>query len=171
MTILYLYVLTKLRAIYVNHVLGPPLLRRACVLQEHFLSRRFLYFGSQQLLWDCRQMFASEAYSQGLPPGMSLPALSKTFECYLTVGPDVKRPEKVHYLLCDLVQHYSRCVLTLEKDKFVAISGIVKEMLKWQNDTYLAGLWWYQLPSQLLWKAERPEKLSESPQNLYRAPS
>jgi hypothetical protein len=125
-----------------------------------------LFFGSQQLLWDCRQMFASEAYPQGLPPGMSLPALPKTFEGYVTVGPDIKRPEKIDYLWCDLVQHYSRCVLTLEKDKFVAISGIVKEMLKWQNDAYLAGLWWYQLPSQLLWKAERPEKLSESPPNL-----
>ncbi|KIW27803.1 uncharacterized protein PV07_07510 [Cladophialophora immunda] len=50
-----------------------------------------------------------------------------------------------------VVEKYSGCDLTREdEDKFVAISGLAKNL--GPPEDYLAGLWKYDLPYQLLWK-------------------
>jgi len=65
--------------------------------------------------------------------------------------------------------NYSKCQITREEDKLVAISGMAQRMHQVTNDIYLAGLWRSSLPHNLLWsvlsssRASRPIK--------YRAPS
>ena len=44
-----------------------PLSRRGWVFQERWLTPRVLHFGSDQLLWECCQLNASEAYPHGIP--------------------------------------------------------------------------------------------------------
>ena len=40
-----------------------------------------------------------------------------------------------------IVQHYSRCKLTFNEDKFPAVSGLARVLHLQTNDQYLAGLW------------------------------
>jgi hypothetical protein len=40
-----------------------------------------------------------------------------------------------------IVQHYSRCKLTFNEDKFPAVSGLAREFHLQTYDQYLAGLW------------------------------
>lgn len=44
-----------------------PLARRGWVFQERWLTPRILHFSSDQLLWECCELNASEAYPQGIP--------------------------------------------------------------------------------------------------------
>ena len=44
-----------------------PLSRRGWVFQERWLAPRILHFSSDQLLWECSELNASEAYPRGIP--------------------------------------------------------------------------------------------------------
>ena len=44
-----------------------PLSGRGWVFQERWLAPRILHFGSDQLLWECCELNASEAYPRGIP--------------------------------------------------------------------------------------------------------
>ncbi|CAF9911112.1 hypothetical protein IMSHALPRED_009928 [Imshaugia aleurites] len=46
---------------------NTPLSRRGWVFQERWLTPRILHFSSDQLLWECCELNASEAYPQGIP--------------------------------------------------------------------------------------------------------
>jgi hypothetical protein len=54
------------------------------------------------------------------------------------------------------IRIYSRCHLTKEQDKLVAISAIAREIQPIIQGEYLAGLWRRYLPFQLLWIAHHP---------------
>jgi hypothetical protein len=51
----------------------------------------------------------------------------------------------------DIVENYTRCNLTVETDKLVALSGIALEIQKLVADEYVAGMWREHLIYQLLW--------------------
>jgi hypothetical protein len=129
-----------------THFRRSPLLERSWVLQEYFLSGRFVHF-ADQVFWECRELYASEEYTFGLPQGMtrSEPSL-KSF------GEVVARPVPgdIYRLWTKIVNHYSHCKLTVEKDKLVAISAIAKILQPLLDDVYIAGLWKKQLLEQLL---------------------
>jgi hypothetical protein len=57
-----------------------------------------------------------------------------------------------------LVEAYSGCKLTFEKDKLIAISGIARMMEDDIDCEYLAGMWRKDLEHQLLWKVTKPMK-------------
>jgi hypothetical protein len=56
----------------------------------------------------------------------------------------------------ETVSAYTKCGLTKEQDKLIAISGIADYFEKKMKDDYLAGLWRSVLPYQLLWRVEDP---------------
>lgn len=64
---------------------------------------------------------------------------------------------------------YSRCALTKETDKLVALSGLSKELQRVLQDDYLAGLWRRDLECQLLWEV-RSSYHGRRP-SVYVAPS
>jgi hypothetical protein len=51
----------------------------------------------------------------------------------------------------DLVDHYSQCGLTFDKDKLIAISGLVNRVGQFTNVGYAAGLWEDCVHRGLLW--------------------
>lgn len=60
------YVLSNAQ-LWKHAVFARPVSRRAWVMQERFLAPRILHFGTDQVLRECRQLYASEQYPRGLP--------------------------------------------------------------------------------------------------------
>jgi len=56
-----------------------------------------------------------------------------------------------HQVWSHVIDAYSRCKLTMQSDKLVAISGIAKYMKSIISDQYIAGLWKTYLASEILW--------------------
>lgn len=87
--------------------------------------------------------------------------------------------KKLYQYWYKLVKQYSACGLTEEKDKLVAISGIVDEVENLTGDRCLAGVWRRDMPRCLFWKVDWPgeysylrEDFPEKPQPTHwRAPS
>jgi len=72
-------------------------------------------------------------------------------------------------LWSNIVLEYTRCNLTMESDKLVAISGVAQMIRRLLKDEYLAGLWRKWLPYHLLWYKENPNDTGRSA--VYRAPT
>lgn len=155
-----------------------PLLKRGWVLQERILSRRSLHFCKHELLWECRELAASETYPPGLPEickssqsDVKLKELSGSESYgespkYLIDGAQ-KTPKGVAYdRWATWISLYSRTQLTQESDKLVAISALAKCTRTALADVYLAGLWKSVFTDQLVWYGVDS---TSSPQ--YRAPS
>jgi hypothetical protein len=53
-----------------------------------------------------------------------------------------------------VVERYSKTVLTKEKDKLIALSGIAQMMASQIRGRYIAGMWEKYLASQLLWRVD-----------------
>ncbi|KAF1961673.1 HET-domain-containing protein, partial [Byssothecium circinans] len=113
------------------------LCKRAWVLQERFLSSRTFHFTEGHVYWETIEGVYSEE------------------------GPITP----VEW--SRLVEMYTRCGLTKEEDKLIAISGLAKRIHIKSNVGYLAGLWADRLHSGLLWMTEveplRKPTLSRAP--------
>lgn len=127
-----------------------PLDKRGWVLQERLLSPRIVYFGTDQLYWECasvtqRQdgkcrvdsndiLVSGEAFKDVLDPNASLsPRRASSFE------PRFWQWYKV-------VRQYTRRSLTYDTDMLPAISGIAKAFqaqLRSRHDCPVCRFWWY----------------------------
>jgi hypothetical protein len=150
--------------------------KRAWYVQERLLSPRQIHFASQQLYWECRRQAACETLPGGFLPSMiAEPGLAASYQmkrfastlAQLSTGNrpcDEANNNLNASLNCDdsanteiytgwrhTAASYSKCALTVQRDKLIAISGVAKEMSKVVNDQYLAGIWRSQLPAILLW--------------------
>lgn len=132
-------------------VFGCELGTRGWVIQETLLAPRTLYFGHDQVFWDCLGHRACEAYP-ALWIGQSY--LNKLGRMTEDMYPNnCVLENRLHKFLRweTLVQEYSSCSLTFpEKDKLVALSGIAKAF--GDPADYLAGLWPDNLGILLLWE-------------------
>lgn len=70
-----------------------------------------------------------------------------------------------------ILETYTKCSLTQDTDKLVAISAITQNIQPLVNDTYLAGLWVRYLPYQLLWFRYFPKGNRRNPSKSYVAPT
>ena len=158
------------------HLGHSPLNRRAWVVQERILAPRVLYYGKEQLLWECVELDACETYPDGLPhadPGrwkgidLDVEFLSKI----LALEPE--RKQSMYEFWHEVVRIYTLCDLTRPEDKLVAISGLAKRVQRCLGDEYIAGLWRESLPSELLWGVGKGDlnKRPSTRSNLYRAPT
>ena len=164
---------------------NAPLNQRAWVVQERLLAPRIMHFSSQQIYWECRTCRASETLPKGLPerPTFKIGApsiedegndwqktIKKTKElCVRLKSPPTPRKYMEVRQWDEIVSAYTKCGLTKEKDKLIAISGIADCFEEKMKDDYLAGLWRSVLPYQLLWRVEDPAS-TRRPEE-YRAPS
>ncbi|KAE9381081.1 HET-domain-containing protein [Stipitochalara longipes BDJ] len=153
-----------------------PLLRRGWVVQEHVLSRRFFHFDVQQVIFECRQGFVSEQYPEGIPTGVPLltEPLQKSEEPLCLVLPiaySSYNAQELYDFWARLVEYYSKCSLTIDTDKLVAISGIAKRLQDLLHDVYYAGIWKGQLPVCLLWRVQNLVKDEAAPPSAYLAPT
>ncbi|KAH7095133.1 heterokaryon incompatibility protein-domain-containing protein [Paraphoma chrysanthemicola] len=153
--------------------------KRGWVFQERILSPRVLYFGRNQLFWECRQHRACEAHPMGLPPvydSLNSTDLKRSLDLgqYAVVSfemPTHQIDDRYH-LWTLAIWAYSKTNLTNSDDKLIALSGIVKPFAHLLNDEYLVGMWRRRLEHQLTWfPVMSPGSTVSACQRSYRAPS
>ena len=147
------------------------------------LTARTLHFGSSQLSWECRTLNASETCPEGLPP-LFQERLDSNLKRWVPETRDEVRQLSsqfshdsnlsAYWAWKEVVKLYSRCEVTYERDKLVALSGTAKQLSTLLGDDYLAGLWRRCLPSHLLWYARGSKQGNGRPSrrpSTYRAPT
>ncbi|KAK7905911.1 hypothetical protein LTR67_000635 [Exophiala xenobiotica] len=172
-----------------NSLLDTPLHTRAWALQERLLSPRTIYFGQEQMFWECRCEMACEAYPKGIPPPfrnqrmrswrqsdkMLDPANRKSQQVSLrswlpawvwsrnSVSDD-RQPHWAYNIWSRTIERYMECDLTFGRDKLVAISGIAQKLAQVTGESYLAGHWDNPLLAQsLLWYVPSRRQANSKP--------
>ncbi|KAI1374788.1 HET-domain-containing protein [Hypoxylon crocopeplum] len=126
-----------------------PLLTRGWVFQERLLSPRFLHFGRDELLWDCRETMLCECRQR--PPDLP----------YNQVGM-AKGDDLLTHKWRKFIEFYCSLSLTYQTDKLPALSGLARQMGEHRPGTsYLAGLWSDSLDLDLLWMPYGSEHAQE----------
>jgi hypothetical protein len=150
----------------VNEPLDDPvwedfaLLRRGWVYQERLLSRRVLYFGKHELLWECNGMTGCECCDPtsrihnnrpskgiwGLEPVSRAKSRHDGFAPLGLGGQDLDWRSKGNLTdsdpWCYCVVKFLILSLTFEKDIFPALSGLAERMKRYRPGCgYSAGLW------------------------------
>ncbi|KUJ24391.1 HET-domain-containing protein, partial [Mollisia scopiformis] len=148
---------------------SEPLSTRGWVVQERLLSPRICHFSGTQIIWECNEAFASESFPLGFTSNdhkfnirnlRGLTSLTTSSEDHLKW--DCWR---------DVIRHYSSAGLSFERDKLVAISGIIRRMRDVFQTEYLAGLWWKGIEYQLLWAVHREGKNMPTRSSVFIAPT
>lgn len=155
-----------------------PLLRRGWVFQERLLSVRTVYFGEDQLYWECGELCASEMYPVGGPWDASLiekdngilehnttildqafMVLSGRIKNYYAIlksraphaGVALDSPVFLQ-VWATILENYTRGCLTFDRDRLVAISGVARQLCNGtKEESYILGLWRSYFPQLLLW--------------------
>lgn len=158
-----------------------PLDTRGWVLQERLLSPRILYYGQQQLYWECAEVTlrqdgkAPDVATDDLRAGVDLKqALDFNSPLPFANNPiflreyrasDLTQFEKGARLLqwYNVVCEYTIRHLTYQSDKLPAITGIAKAFQRRTGYTYLAGLWKEDLITGILWYVVEPSDEIISP--------
>jgi hypothetical protein len=159
-----------------NRTEKAPASSRGWILQERILAPRVIHFGPNQILWECRELAATEVYPSGIPQSGAL--TDYNLKAKIPQITEANKPFAATTIMRwwgKIVDKYSNMNLTQPDDKLPALSGIAKEMERLLIRTspnsggvrYLAGLWDINFLEQLLWRSyrggTRPAK--------YRAPS
>ena len=128
------------------------LLERGWVLQERLLAPRVVYFGKDEVLWQCNEQLACESWPDKIPNFIfDTPRFSDDFHIPLIYSRfrdfhsnwfmSGEQQDKVRAVWYSIVMFYSHCQLSQEGDKLVAISGIAKYVGEYLHGEYMAGLW------------------------------
>lgn len=147
-----------------------PLHKRGWVYQEILLAPRVLFFGANQVLWECLATKNSEFHSLIDEPAI-IGGVKWNLEKLLEAGGDSQKGGMPLSLLTSwivLVEKYSGCVFTRPSDKLFAFSGIAKLFQDYSKDVYIAGMWKSRLPEMMAWYVEALQPILDS---TYRAPS
>lgn len=162
---------------------AEPLSTRAWTLQERHLARRTLFFGREQMFWECQVLVADE-YGRRTPRGDNLfgiaeescsPSLPESTSADLT--PHLRK--KPFDTWNHVIEHYIKMDLTKESDRLPAVSGLAAAIGDVTGDEYIAGIWLRDLDTGLLWSRCLYDPRSSplwtcselSRPKLYRAPS
>jgi hypothetical protein len=164
-------------ASFLEGTFKEPATLRAWTLQEDLLSQRRLYFGTMSTTFAC----VEAKWQDGGPMNSTVEPLLKLNMHLLTNPSDPGAQDTNWRHWHSLVEEYTQRNLTVPEDRSIAIAAIaedfyllalrpsisVKELFP---QPYLAGLWLYNLPFDLLWhiKARGSPPLRPHP---HRAPS
>ena len=154
-------------------IIIEPLDSRAWCLQERFLSRRILEFGSFQTRWNCqyREVLTDGfKHSDSVTKQRSDRVFKQGLELLLNYR-HMKFPTSSRFdVWGDLVRLYSHRTLSLPSDRLPAISGIATLFANTFGNEYVAGHWRSDLARELLWTVSNRPGSSMRPVN-YIAPS
>jgi hypothetical protein len=108
----YYEIFPSLNRSFNHHVLESPLCPRAWVVQEHFLSKRNIHFGTGEIFWECGQQLISAS------SWASLRLKDQNLSMYI---PSLKRaasePSTNRYgLWTAIIEQYPKCAMTCPKD-------------------------------------------------------
>ena len=142
-----------------------PLTQRAWALQERYLSRRTLFFGEKQMLWQCEETVDTEdgeghidrgyrienILETALPPSVNSQCSSSPSALHSEPSEtDVRTARSSlkwtlhHHNYTDwyaMVAKYSKCDITRGSDRLPALSGVAAVLAEAYDDSYCAGLW------------------------------
>ena len=138
-----------------------PLDQRGWTMQERFLSRRIIEYGTRQTRWSCRKHMDSKYPTDGFKNNAvynnkrSDYLFIRGLELVLTEGGentvDLEQFENHLQFWHHLIRIYTDRSLSESKDRLPAVSGIAASFAKLLRDTYCAGLWRSRLATELLW--------------------
>ncbi|KAI9641903.1 hypothetical protein NHQ30_009771 [Ciborinia camelliae] len=143
-----------------------PLANRGWTLQEEVLSPRTLYYGLQQIHWQCLRQYSSadgiHDYDVHWKRAFRYERIKdRIFKQTHSPDHDPHDPKNINQLLIEyhdeMVVDYCSRSLTFPSDKFPAFSGIatlVHNELRhggYLNSVYLAGIWSSHLREGLIW--------------------
>jgi hypothetical protein len=146
-----------------GQMLDTPLNHRAWVMQEQQLSPRILHFGKHQLFWHCwggvgGRGQACETFPTGTPNALGFQRAHQYF-LQTALTPEEREMWQINPLLQWhlLIMAYSRCDITKNTDRLIAISGLARAfatILGLNDQDYAAGLWLPHLASSLCWRGD-----------------
>ncbi|PPQ68506.1 hypothetical protein CVT26_003445, partial [Gymnopilus dilepis] len=129
-----------------------PLLLRAWVFQERFLSARTVHMHASEMVWVCDVMQRCECKDlDGTTRDGDGWSASK--DRILTLSGTGNK--EIHGLWRTIVEDMTLLDLTYESDRLPALSGLASRIAKYlpRNERYLAGLWEGDLARDLLWES------------------
>ncbi|KAH7092099.1 heterokaryon incompatibility protein-domain-containing protein [Paraphoma chrysanthemicola] len=147
---------------------------RGWVLQERLLSPRIIYFGRQQLYWECAEstsrqdgraadvatddLRSDRSFKANLDPNGPLPFSSIPLRPHdlRSTYPDQFKQEASLLRWYNIVEEYTTRNLTYQSDKLPALSGIAKKFQDLTGYEYLAGIWKINILSGILWRVTQP---------------
>ncbi|KAK5637170.1 hypothetical protein RRF57_012882 [Xylaria bambusicola] len=150
---------------------------RGWTLQETLLAPRTLWFGQQQLVFECAEgsvseagrniciaeMYRSKGYIQKLR-GQPIPfwrrrllTLLRSFNIPLAILLPVPSPYHALKAKIQIIQNYTSRHLSKSTDALPALSGLASEFYRATGDTYVAGLWKSNIVEGLGWARTRRE--------------
>jgi hypothetical protein len=127
---------------------------------ERMLAPRVLHFAHNQIFWDCGTLSACESLPKGLPlPLDDVASTDRHWRGRLQESSSLAHAplsgandDSLEGFWSASVLNYTRCNLTSQSDKSVAIWSIAKLVRDASGDEYGAGLWAKALEEQLSWK-------------------
>lgn len=134
-----------------RRVLGGPLNQRAWAFQERILAPRIVHFARDQIWWQCRDHVRSEFFHPEAPYRLlcvNKPIANKLINVHQSTAEEANR------IWLDIVGEYSGSALTYASDRLVALAGVASrlgQIMDWDPNSYVAGLWTHDLPTNLLW--------------------
>ncbi|CAM1509620.1 Fc.00g033590.m01.CDS01 [Cosmosporella sp. VM-42] len=129
-----------------------PISRRGWTLQESWLSRRMLIYGSRQVVWRCRE--SSKADGGQAPYQIRQ---QHDFESPVDSSSRLSFRHGWRTLLSDFASRQ----LGDPTDKLNALQGIVEDLEDQTGDEYLAGLWRSDMIGGLSWYQDMTNKGAE----------
>lgn len=112
--------------------------QRGWVFQERMLSTRVVHFLRGELFWECRERTWCECRSD-----------EERWE-----GRRVQVPRTIESMeWAELIRSYCETEFSKEPDRLQALASVAKRYGAAHGKTYLAGMWFEDLPSTFLWMA------------------
>ncbi|KAL9618936.1 MAG: hypothetical protein Q9160_006400 [Pyrenula sp. 1 TL-2023] len=165
---------------------ADPICRRAWTLQEALLSKRAVYFTSDELRWECNTWQYCQCGQIAKKYPLKLDSEEWQYEWYRLWRLDdfcpVNSIEDAYFVWNCMLEYYTGRKLSKEQDRLVALSGLARrfadvlEQSFSTKDTYLAGMWKGAFLTQLLWyvvlRSHSIERdLKHDRPSVWRAPS
>jgi len=145
-------------------ILKTNLQKSAWTMQQTVLPERLLYYGDEQLYWNCQTCVLSEASSSQEGP---IWKLASQLRAIINDPRAISSPLLLN-IWYGLVEEYSTKFLVRFGDRLPAFETIARTFVT-NDDIYLAGLWRRDLHRALLWVGTLPMK--EEYKREYIAPS
>ncbi|WDK18666.1 heterokaryon incompatibility protein [Colletotrichum graminicola] len=144
-------------------VVQGPIDTRAWCFQERLMARRYLSFGTHEMIWECRDGSRCECeyksvYYDVVSGRLQHNTQSYNIETLMKEGrEDMILKEFAQYAVwARIIRIYSRRQLTHQSDRLVAITAVADRFSEELQDQYLWGLWRRDFLSSLCWFAIRP---------------
>lgn len=149
---------------------------RGWILQEQLLSSHILYFGHQQLYWDCISQSASELSPQGVSLLEDVDSGETwAFRLIRRTIAGKGDPRSLAELIADawkyVVENYSARTLTQQSDKLIALQGVIEALESVIKLPSVAGMWQQDLWKQLMWWRASPPAYEPSERPSFSAPT